>query len=438
MDFPTKNSRYTIQQSDFGTPRYNETINRITIQNGYKFDFPVYATKFLGNHDYKVLALVDNINIPKTIKGACIVVSSGNIKEIYAFTKHNSTEKGIASLLLSTLIDYHRTNNTGVILWVGVQEENKVLLEKVYKPLGFYFPSDVTSKTSPLGNTQTFSFFSGFWSSTLEPILPYLKLDSYVILSDTDENTKKVREMFFSLDREIGGLLHLSDEGYLKVDAAFQSSQVSQCDTEAPMTSSIPGYLFNYHTHPRVCHEQSGLFLGFPSVKDYTSLVRFFLQKKGDGHFVFTVEGVFFIQPHPLVKHWIKSGNNTVPKETITDLSGSLSRYLTEIGYEEKRRLPIDFYNPRRGDTIMSYTPDETQALTDFQIARMNELLSIVGQTTIPVLGIPVPFFIIQFLPHASEQKFLVSSFSTRSFGGRKQYKEKSRRTRNRTKTRRR
>lgn len=427
MDFPTKNPQYSIQQSDFGTERYNATINIITPAKGYAFDFPIYATKFLGNYDYKVLSLVDTTK--NTIQSACIVVSAGNIKEIYAFTKHASTPKGIASLLLSTLIDFHRANNTDVILWVGVKEETVGLIEKVYKPLGFYFPESVGSTKSPLGNTSSFPFFSGFWSSTIEPMLPSLKLDRYVVLSDSDANTKALREGFFSDGKEIGGLIFVGDGGYLKVDNVFQYSQVSQCETSAPFTSEKQGYLFSYHTHPRVCHEQYGIFLGFPSTVDYARLVRFFLLEKGDGHFVFTVEGVFFIQPHPLLKFWIKAGN-TIPEEKVRELTSSFASYLISIDYETKRKLPTNFYNPERGDTLMTDTPEETQALTEFRNTRMNELLSIVSKSTISILGITIPFFFLQFLPHSSEQKFNVPNFFARSSGG--GGKKKSKKTRRR------
>lgn len=417
---------YAIQQWDFGTNEYNQTINSITRENGYSFDLRVYANKIVGNFDYKVIALVDTNK--GTIESACIVVMSQRIIEIYAYTKHKSVKKGVAPLLLSRLIDYHRDNNTGYLLWVGVEQKpdgsHMNLINKVYRPLGFYFPEifetySVGSNLSPLGTPQKdFLFFSGFWSSTLEQHAKQLVRFNSIYISNRDVRLQKLRNTFFNYEREVGGLFVIGERGHLTVKGDIvQSLKPEQCETPIPETDTTTiGYLFNFHTHPLVCHKKYDTYLGFPSTVDYNNLTASFMRKYIDGHFVFSVEGVFFIQSHPLIKYCLKNGIR-VDLNNISDIMARLSQYFNYIGYEQKRKLPESVYTNLNNE-IMRNTPEELEALNSFTQSRIIELYYDICKfkISVPALGgLNVPLFYLQFsYNHIDDQMFLVPDFYIR------------------------
>lgn len=408
MSFPTSDANYEIRQFRRGEVGYNNIVRDVR-QPLYTFnmdDSPLYT---------HVLILVHKPT--NHIDATCFVREDGVYKEVYTFAKRVAAQKGIASLLLKTLIDWHRANKTGAIVWVGVAQQadggHINLIQKVYMPLGFYFPSvfetySVGTTISPSGQVFPFQFFSGYWSAELESIPGHIAEGQDVAMSDLNASIAYIRHNFFAHPREFGGVFKISAADHLELAGPLQQFAPIEPDVcKAPVVRPPPserGRTYMFHTHPLVCHNIHQLYTGFPSIADYYSFVNEAFSRYTDGHIVFSAEGVFFMQLSPLLHYIVSTSPPGALNAAAPAFIDNLRNYLFSIRYEQRRILP-----PEVIAAIAANPANQVAILNQHVQTRIQELFYDLSKFTITIRGITFPVLYLQFQPgHIGDQKFLL------------------------------
>jgi hypothetical protein len=409
-EFPTTDPAYKVQQTTRAEDvlLFDRIVGQITPAQGFSLSLvaPVDAPNPI------LLALTTTST--NLIHAACLIVEKpgSTVREIYAYTKHRDLPKGKGSLLLKTLIDYIRTNKIQITIWVGVQiitdNSHLSLINKIYRPLGFYFPGvfpsySVGETITPHNRKFPFEFFSGYWSAELEKAFPFISHSTELTVSYTDTGVNKIRTTFFQAPYEIAGLFTLQNKNTLQIltEHIGGINSESVCNTTFLSTKDLKGVVYDFHTHPYVCHEITKLYLGFPSFTDYVATAQRLLARVSDGGFVFSAEGLFFIQFHPLLNAIIRNGQVNEISKAIEQNTPIIREYLEYM--ERSRQIP---------DDILRSVPN----LKEFVLQRIQELFYNISQITINVGDIRVPIFYLQYqFGHTGNQIFYASENSIRS-----------------------
>ena len=276
-----------------------------------------------------------------TVHAACTVIedTARNIKEIYNFIKWTSAPKGVGSLILKSLIQFHRGTQT--VLWVGVaakaDNSHTKLIGSVYSPVGFYFPSffptySVTDTVTPLGRSFGFQFFSGYWSEAIETVTRNIAGPVTMKIDNSIPAIRDVRATFFEKGYEEGGWLIPNKNMMLELIGPKSRAGADQCSLQFPPIPEVPAgrILVAFHTHPRACHERYDMFLGFPSALDYNDLLVNTNGRTYDASVVFTAEGVFVCQVHPFIASMMNSENGPSRQWMVNTIAG-ISSHIREM-----------------------------------------------------------------------------------------------------------
>jgi hypothetical protein len=166
-------------------------------------------------------------------------------------------------------------------IWIGINIDNPIVddLRTLYTQNQFLEDGSVTS-VSPAGNTFPTKFLNLYRKTCDTTIHLPVAVCQHIKDKYMEENT------------EYGGNLTIGPDKTLDIESTHKG-QPGIFTVDIPN----PGILL-WHTHPATMYKIYGLYVGFPSTIDMTNIFRAYDHYGGRCSIVFTVEGVYVIQPH--------------------------------------------------------------------------------------------------------------------------------------------
>ncbi len=268
--------------------------------------------------------------------------------EIYnVCTSIESRGKGImTSIFRSLLKDVPKHK-----IWLGIDLKNQLLYNvlKLYVSVGFNVSK--IQYITPSRKFPTFPFLS----------LTYIKGNS-IYPSDSDIATEVNRGISLIEDyiKTGGGLCKIKTyikpnlirgirDNYIKAKTEYsgimgvrRTDNIYILGLAAPIKGSekyftvpINPYYITWHTHPYICYQNNRCYIGWPSGQDMAVLVKLYFEGML-GHFLYTQEGIYFIQLDPTMMQYIK----LLPIQCIYDIANVVEYYFTRL--EEFRRVEYD------------------------------------------------------------------------------------------------
>lgn len=232
-----------------------------------------------------------------------------NINEIYNVCSNKSSRgKGNMKEIFQALLEDFNQKN----IWLGISLDNpffKIALH-LYTSVGF----------SPI----TIDFASPHDNITYKPFLSMLykqnenhedfdkkinEIKGIEIVKKFNQNKGKcninvflqpeklnyIYDNFSTESTEFAGVMKRKKKNQ---EFLLEINQITKGGNE--FTVDIPLDLINWHTHPFICHITYECFISWPSGKDFA--FSFMNYRNGVvGHFLFTEEGVYFLQLNPIL-----------------------------------------------------------------------------------------------------------------------------------------
>jgi hypothetical protein len=206
---------------------------------------------------------------------------------------------------------------TGMTLWLGVALDNPLWDVVVKSYIGVGFGSPYITFTTPGGGARLSFPIMGMTLVTNGSI----PVPSQAIVNDNISIANRLRAKnvnpkpvcmskqtlekfsdksgFIMFPRETGGAFTFT-EAPTMVELGFDAKDLVIGDML--MINYIPPAIFTFHTHPVICYVENGCYIGWPSHVDMClSLTKYGLDKQIQ-HFVFTMEGVYGIEPSTYAK----------------------------------------------------------------------------------------------------------------------------------------
>lgn len=351
------------------------------------------------------------------------------VHEVYNLSRRTTGAKGsglqLAKFLATRYLEIGE-NSKGVnpVVWLGVRTNEPQLIDKVYRPAGFYFPNtDAPGSITPRGIRPGFEFYAGYACPLVQEFLatPFARAVQMTVpstlVTELIGNTGEQYGLLSTSPHEIGG--SLVGTGVLKEGTPrTKSPPENSCFIPFPEINHLLGrqqYIVHFHTHPFICHQKAGLVGGFPSTQDYLAYLT--LSAKVDAHMVFAREGVFSYQLHPFHRFLIARGYVGHPTPT------GMQAFATQAQEIQLDRIGSTPYMKSLADRIrngLALTPNEVEAIKvqdPNAIRTMIQKMSLLGG----VIGaIGFPFMLIQFTPRGQPATFALPAQISALIGARR------------------
>jgi hypothetical protein len=303
---------------------------------------------------------IENGGLYQYILGFLTVELYPGYGEIYnVCTLKEARGKGVmTSIFRSLLKDVPREK-----IWLGIDLKNPSLYDVLRLYVSVGFKESQIQYITPAGKFPTFPFLS----------LTYIKGDS-IYPSDSDvatevnrgrgliENYKQtggglctiktyikpnlisgIRDNYIGEKVEYGGIMGATRENNMYILGLAAPLRGS----EKTFTVDIKPYYITWHTHPYICYHNDRCYIGWPSGRDMALLLRLYIQGML-AHFLYTLEGVYFIQLHPTMMQYLK----LLPRSCIDDISTIVEYYFghleefRKVEYDDERLKCLKFADP--------------------------------------------------------------------------------------------
>jgi GNAT superfamily N-acetyltransferase len=226
--------------------------------------------------------------------------------EIYnVCTNKSSRGKGIMKQIFKALLEDFNDKN----IWLGVRLDNPFFNAALHLYASFGFAPIAIEFSSPHDFFSNVPFVAMIYKQNisfdknknekkaLEIVKKFnqTKGQCNINIYLDSEKIKKIYDKFIYEKTEYGGVLkgNRTKEGFsLEIDKIVKG--------EDRFTVSTPLDLINWHTHPFICFTTFDCFISWPSGPDFSFMIGQY-RNGVVAHFLFTEEGVYFLQLNPVL-----------------------------------------------------------------------------------------------------------------------------------------